>query len=672
MITDAQNTFVGDTMNYVIENSEEIFDAIPGFHRYILDEPVHLCFAGSDLCDMTGYTKDELVDEKNDLYALIVHPEDREEYIASLKSISTEKIKLQYRIITKDGTVKHVSDSISVTKTSDGKRVADSVLTDITLLKKENNELKFLNDIVPCGFLKYTCEKQPRVTYINEQMLRILRFPKNTDCDADYLDSFKDNIYQMIPMEDRVRFSKFLDRVYTQDSTAAGEMTVLCHDGTRGRVYGWVTKTVNSEGVEEFQSVCMDITEKHQAKKDAEIKKYLNVLTEVYDKIFEYDFAGHVVKCLYGKKSEVFRWLEGVPMQLEEATEKWIYDAVIDEDKASVKEFFEKYRYKNTNDADGIPPQIKYRALSSSGEIKTYLGTFLKIESSVSLFCCRSVVEDNNSGNALNENMREFVMNFTDGIAAFELVNDCVTPLYMSDNACEFFGFTQEEWLSMMKKNNAIKEFISRGRISYDDVQKLLKTGNSEFTYFDVTAKINRRIKAVCSKKTQDKHEPRYIMLYNVDKADKNTKHEENKPCVYIRTFGYLDVFVDSKPIVFRSKKSKELFALLVDRNGGYVSSEEAIGFLWEDEPVSSLTQTRYRKVALRLKNTLEEYGVGYILESVDGKRRIVTENVRCDLYDYLSGKEEFSKLFNGSYLTNYSWAETTLGYLVGEMMQGE
>ena len=80
---------------------------------------------------------------------------------------------------------------------------------------------------------------------------------------------------------------------------------------------------------------------------------------------------------------------------------------------------------------------------------------------------------------------------------------------------------------------------------------------------------------------------------------------------------------------------------------------------------MNSVTLARYRKVALRLKNILEEYGIADIVESVDGKRRIVTEKIRCDLYDYLSRKDEFAQLFKGSYLTNYSWGEMTLGELL-------
>ena len=111
------------------------------------------------------------------------------------------------------------------------------------------------------------------------------------------------------------------------------------------------------------------------------------------------------------------------------------------------------------------------------------------------------------------------------------------------------------------------------------------------------------------------------------------------------------------------------MLALLVDRRGGYVTSEEAIAFLWEEEPINTVTLARYRKVALRLKNILEEYGISHIVQSVDGKRRWVTEKVQCGLYDHLSGRPEYAGLFKGSYLTNYSWGETTLAELTGDMM---
>ena len=155
------------------------------------------------------------------------------------------------------------------------------MLTDISDLKRENSDLQFLNETIPCGFMKYTCEKQPRVTYINQKMIDILRCPPVREGELDYLEMYKGNIFLMVPMEERRRFSKYLNRVYSADAPIAGEITLLRCDGTRAYVFGWVTKTVNEEGAEEFQSVCMDITARHQIRKDAETKRYMKALTDV-------------------------------------------------------------------------------------------------------------------------------------------------------------------------------------------------------------------------------------------------------------------------------------------------------------------------------------------------------------------------------------------------------
>lgn len=143
------------------------------------------------------------------------------------------------------------------------------------------------------------------------------------------------------------------------------------------------------------------------------------------------------------------------------------------------------------------------------------------------------------------------------------------------------------------------------------------------------------------------------------------TKMEEKR--IVIRTFGYFDIFVDGETIPFSCKKAKELLALLVDRRGGFVTTGDAISYLWEDECTEKRTKDKFRKVAKELRKTLNAYGIERVLHRVNQESRIRTEHVECDLYDYLEDEEKHKKLFKGVYMTNYSWAENTLGTLLNQ-----
>ncbi len=662
-------------MENKLEYMEDILSrSISGFHAYSLSEPVHLQYVSRNFCEMTGYVQGELLSEEEDLYASLVHPLDRDVYSKFIDKFKSKEQTLtcEYRLMKKDGGVLFVSDTVTSRRLEDGAYAGYSVLVDITEAKKEDSNLQFFKETIPCGFMRCTCEKQPKITYINQQMMDFLRLPRVRDGELDYLELYKENIYLMVPMEERRRFARYLERVYAAAAPIAGEMELLRCDGTRAYMFGWGAKCVNGQGEEEIQCVCMDVTERYKVKKADEEKRYLKALTDIYDKIFEYDLGKNTVKCLYSNNSPMFKWLEDVPMQMEEATERWIAGTVDTEDGSRVRQFFQK----NLCEPDDKPPQITYKSQSSSGEKKLYSGIFLKMDESVSLYCCRCVPDSKDTAalrdeNAfLKENMQELATHVTDGVAAFAVTEEYVTPLYASDNICEFFGVAKEVWLSMMKKEMPIEEFFARSHTDYEDFAKLLRVGESEFTYIDLKSGNERRVKAVCSQKSPGGSAPRYVMLYHMDGAQPwEDKSMPANPAVFIRMFGYFDVFVGEKPIAFRNKKAKELFALLADRRGGYVTSEEAISFLWEDEPVSPVTLSRYRKVALRLKNTLAEYGISEVMETVDGKRRIVAENVQCDLYDYLSGEEAYAQLFKGSYLNNYSWGEHTLAELTGDIL---
>ncbi len=659
------------------ENADEILDNhITGFRVYSLQKPVVPIFVSHNLCDLTGYSREKLQRDDADHYAAIVHPEDRAIYINFKKKLFREKSdsSAEYRIVKKDGSVVFVRDTVTVKRLENGDVVGYAVLSDITRLKNENIRLNLLNDNTPCGMIKYTCEKNPKITYMNKQMMNILRLPEYHDGEMDYFELYKDNVYLMIPIEERRRLAHILDEVYVSNKPIFGELSVLRCDGSKARVYGCISRVSGENGEDEFQSVCLDVTEKYLASQVNETERYMRALSDVYDRIFEYDFFNRTVKFVSGD-SETFNMLRNIPMDMDSSTAQWIEQSVCTEDRDAVRSFFESFFAERTSNTSVGLSQVHYRAQSRNGQLNSYTGTFVKIDSNIALFCCRkhhtqdeteTLRSENSFLKSRNEHMQEMIMRYTDGIAAFEIINDKVTPLYASDNICEFFGFSKDEWFALMKQSTSIKDFVARSDVGVEKFMELFENGEAEFPYFEKSANEVHLVRAICSEKNSDGFSPRYVMLYKMGPGKVSEPKKPKQSDVFIRTFGYFDVFVGDKPIAFRNKKAKELLALLVDRRGGYVTSEEAIAYLWEDEPVNAVTLARYRKEALRLKNTLEECGIGHIIESVNGKRRIIPEEIRCDLYDYLSKKEEYADLFKGSYLTNYGWGEITLGELVG------
>lgn len=65
---------------------------------------------------------------------------------------------------------------------------------------------------------------------------------------------------------------------------------------------------------------------------------------------------------------------------------------------------------------------------------------------------------------------------------------------------------------------------------------------------------------------------------YAVESARLLSKRRKSR--IYVRTFGHFDIFVNENPVMFKSNKAKELLALLVDRRGGTVTTDQIIGTL--------------------------------------------------------------------------------------------
>ena len=129
---------------------------------------------------------------------------------------------------------------------------------------------------------------------------------------------------------------------------------------------------------------------------------------------------------------------------------------------------------------------------------------------------------------------------------------------------------------------------------------------------------------------------------------------------VSVKTFGYFDIFVNNKPVYFSSAKAKEFMALLVDRQGGAVSTEQAVSALWPDREYDETVQSLFRKMLKSLRASLSDAGISDIFVDVRNQRSIDVSKFSCDYYKFIENPRENVDTFHGEYMTGYAFAKPT------------
>ena len=122
-----------------------------------------------------------------------------------------------------------------------------------------------------------------------------------------------------------------------------------------------------------------------------------------------------------------------------------------------------------------------------------------------------------------------------------------------------------------------------------------------------------------------------------------------------VQTFGNFEVYIDGKPLNFKYRRTKELFAYLVDRVGAMCSVGEIIGILFEDE---GGREDYFQKLRRDLLSTLEEVGCENAIVHKRGMLGVVVTELQCDYYDYLNHKKDLATSYFGEYMSQYSFAE--------------
>lgn len=126
---------------------------------------------------------------------------------------------------------------------------------------------------------------------------------------------------------------------------------------------------------------------------------------------------------------------------------------------------------------------------------------------------------------------------------------------------------------------------------------------------------------------------------------------KESTKKLQVKCFGNFEVFYKGEPIRFSYKRSKEVFAYLIDREGSSININELNAVLWEEDHKSYL-----RNLIADIQTTLKNIGVEDVFIKRHNECYIDVDKVDCDAYEYKRNNPDAIRQYRGEYMIQYSW----------------
>ena len=85
---------------------------------------------------------------------------------------------------------------------------------------------------------------------------------------------------------------------------------------------------------------------------------------------------------------------------------------------------------------------------------------------------------------------------------------------------------------------------------------------------------------------------------------------------------------------------------------------------MWGDHADSARYGSSFRNLIVDIKHTMNELEIEDFFIAEYNNFRINPEIINCDYYNFLAGDTEAIKSFAGEFMSQFSWAEETTGFL--------
>lgn len=506
----------------------------------------------------------------------------------------------------------------------------------------------------PCGVLRCTYEKHPKAIYANDWMFRFMGTSEDSE---DWREFIQQNIFFMIPFEEREIFKRDLQRAAESQKAIPVEHRIRNCSGGKTSLVGWVRTAKTKAGDREYIFLYMPVSETYFSFWNERETAYETVLKAAYDVAFRIEWRTKVMECIHTRSGDGLLNVPGMRIILSPALKERLVSMVCVEDRAEVAKFFADRYEGKWGEVKLRENHLSFHVFCKNPDRETVV-IAVDLDDRTTLFCCKNSCQEAQLKQQMIQDQPVCNMTSNRGNQEEQPVE---TVVYKVSGAQVYLEHGDDD--KIKASGMLFSEFLEQCRISEGEYWTAIRDGKTELAEQDPESGGKRTLYAVRRSGTQEKCEEYLLFIYIM--PSKRAPGLRAKPKVTISTFGYFDILVDGKPIIFRNQKSKEMLAILVDRKGSFVSNPYFISCLWGDEPYSEKIRSRCRQTAFRMMKTLEQYGIDYIIEKVDGHRRIVPELVDCDYFNYLNGEKTTGQTFGGAYMSDYTWGEETLSSLI-------
>jgi hypothetical protein len=256
--------------------------------------------------------------------------------------------------------------------------------SDSSFVRSPANLSQFIG---PYGYVQCSCEKYPKITHINAQMIEYLG---RAEKDSDLEEFLKENIFfTMIPIEERDVFKDNLEQALNSKEPIRVGHHIRCGDESLKYFEGWLSVITNENGDKEFAFIY--ILEDENEQSTTKENSYFNALKNTYDLIFEINFDSDTIECIYGKDTSNIGTIYDIVMTIDSGQKFWLNNYIIKDDNEMMTKYLSHICSPDSDWGDSTSIQCKFRLRWINNIVEEIFGVAIKLNSSTVLFCCKKL-----------------------------------------------------------------------------------------------------------------------------------------------------------------------------------------------------------------------------------------------------------------------------------------